>query len=112
MKLMIAGILLLSSTAFAKEMKFDCRTSFNGQVVGRTMVPLMNQRSPMPFAKFESFSYFLAPKADGKIELQSFNIADPSRSYASASIKVPGDYVELSIWNNAYLMEVRCTLAN
>lgn len=110
MKFVILASLLFSFTSFAKDMNLSCKASFNMETVFESEVTLGNEK--VNVGEFENFIYFVTQKADGRVELQSHDMDEPSRSYATASLKNVGDYVELSIWNRAYIMDVRCTLLN
>ncbi len=110
MKMIVLVSLLFSFSSFAKEMNFSCKATYNMETVLDTKATLGEQK--VNFGGFDNFNYSLSQQADGKIELQSYDVSEPSRSYAVASVKNPGDYVELSIWNRNFVMGVRCTLHN
>lgn len=98
--------LLLTGTTFGQV--FHCTGTYNSDSKLDKKVELGSQMTT--FGALDAFNFHLQRKADGRIELQASNMEEPSRSYATASIKNPGDNVELSIWTKYYLMEVRCAL--
>lgn len=108
MKFLTLASLLMSFSSFAQAQNFLCKATYNLETVLKEKVSL--EKSPVTFGGFESFTFHLQRKADGRIELQASNMDEPSRSYATAALKNTGDNVELSVWTNQYIMEVRCTL--
>jgi|SRR5690606_399278 len=110
MKLLVTALFLLTSVAFAEAQTFHCKATYNLETALDEKVNL--ESKPVTFGSAEAFNFHLQKKADGRIELQASNMEEPSRSYATASMKNPGDNVELSVWTNFYVMEVRCTLMN
>lgn len=110
MKYLALAPLILTGIVFAGPDNFHCKATYNLETALDKKVNLEN--TPVTFGGVDAFNFHLQRKADGRVELQASNMEEPSRSYATASIKNPGDNVELSIWTKYYLMEVRCTLAN
>ena len=108
MKTLITSILFLTSIAFAEAQTFQCKATYNLETAFDRKINL--EDTPITFGEAEAFNFHLQRKDDGRIELQASNMEEPSRSYATALIKNPGDNVELSVWTNFYIIEARCTL--
>jgi hypothetical protein len=108
--LFVALFALASISAFAQETKLQCKATYNLDTVIETEVNLGHAERNKSFGEFEGFQFFLSDNGNNVVELQSLNIYEPSRSYATAKISEAGSFVELSIWTREYLLEVRCTL--
>lgn len=112
MKYIATALLALSFSSFAaaKVTTFNCVATYNADKILEAEVKLDSSRTTaLSFGQTEDFEFFLNNTKDGAVELQSLNIYEPSRSYATAKISGPGSFVELSIWNRNFIMEVRCT---
>ena len=107
MKFLTLASLFFVSSAFAQNQNFQCKATYNLETVVDEKVSL--EKSVVTFGSYEAFKFHLQKKADGRIELQASNMDEPSRSYATATMNKAGDNVELSVWTNFYMMEVRCT---
>lgn len=107
MKWILILATFISANAFAN---FHCEVSYNLETVLAGEAELKN--SKIQLGEFQQFRFYLSKKNDGKVELESYNMEDPSRSYAASFVKEIGDTVELSIWNNFHIMTAKCTLAN
>ena len=102
--------LTLSTVASAKVQSLKCVATYNADKVLETEVKLdTTSTASLSFGEAEGFQFFLTNTKEGAVELQALNIYEPSRTYATAKLKEVGSYVELSIWNRAFIMEVRCT---
>lgn len=109
MKLLFVSLLALASSAEAQAGRpLFCKALYNNETVLAHEVEVKNERAT--FGEFDEFTFYLTAKNDNKVELQSYNAADPSRSYATAILKDAGDVVELSIWNNFHILDVQCKL--
>lgn len=109
MKTTLALLLTLGSFAVAAETKLQCKATYNMDTVLETEVTLGHAERNKSFGEFEGFQFFLSDNGNNVVELQTLNIYEPSRSYATAKITEAGSFVELSIWNREFLLEVRCT---
>lgn len=109
MKYLLIASALLSSQVFAKELKLNCVATYNSDKVLDTQVVLASGQSNLVIGGAEEFDFILSSKANDVVELQAFNSGEPSRTYATATIKAANSIVELSIWKRDLLMEVRCT---
>jgi hypothetical protein len=107
--LFISLFALASMNSFAHETKLQCKATYNMDTVLETEVTLGHAERNKSFGEYEGFQFFLSDNGSGIVELQSLNIYEPSRSYATAKISEAGSFVELSIWTREYILEVRCT---
>ena len=109
MKTTLALLLALGSFSAFAETKLQCKATYNLDTVLETEVTLNNSERNKSFGEYEGFQFFLSDNGNNIVELQMLNIYEPSRSYATAKISEAGSFVELSIWNREFLLEVRCT---
>lgn len=101
--------LLVSFGALASGHKLTCIASYNSEKVLETSFTLNPKERNKSFGEIESFEFFVSENSDEMIELQAYNINEPSRSYATANLSKLSSFVELSIWKREFLMEVKCT---
>lgn len=108
MKYIIIAMTLLSSQVFAKEITLNCSTKVNSEKVSDTHVVLKPGQSNVNFGAVDGFSFLLSSKANNVIELQLYNVDEPSRTYATAPMKGAGSFVELSQWKREFILDLRC----
>ena len=107
----ILAIILATFESWAsRDLNLRCTAIHNLDKVIETEIILKSTDKDITFGEYEDFKFIISSKGDETIEIQSLNILEPSRSYATGKLKLPGSFVELSIWNRAYILDVRCTL--
>ena len=110
LKLILALSILLSTQAFAKDFNLKCMAKYNADKVLETEVKLAGGARGVSFGEAEGFEFILTQSGEKTVELQAHNIFGESRSYATAQLTDASSYVELSLWNREFIMEVRCTM--
>jgi hypothetical protein len=100
--------LFTSLSAVASPMQLNCVVSYNLGKVFETEVSLSEGEKNKTFGAFEQFEFFLSSNANNSVELQSYEMVGPSRSYATAKLSEKGSSVELSVWKREYILDVRC----
>lgn len=107
MKILLAMIFfpLLSQAA---DHQLSCSISLNLEKVLERPVTLPEKASNYQFATFQDFRFFLTDTGN-KVELQIFNPADPSRTYAIANLDQSKE-IELTLWKREYLLTAHCAL--
>ena len=101
--------LIVSFSAQATGHNLTCVASYNSEKVLETSFTLNPKERNKSFGEIEGFEFLVSENSAEVIELQAYNIYEPSRSYATANLSKPSSFVELSIWKREFLMEVRCT---
>jgi hypothetical protein len=109
MKYLLIASALLSSQAFAKDMTFNCMAKLNAGQVFESQVVLKPGQSNLTIGGVEGINFLLSSKSNGVIELQLYNPEEPSRTYATTSFKGAGSFVEISLWKQDYMLDLRCT---
>lgn len=93
----------------SNDLKLTCTAIHNLDKVVETEVVLSSEDKNRTFGEYQEFKFIISSKQDEKVEIQSLNINEPSRTYATGQLSTPGSYVELSVWNREYILDVRCT---
>lgn len=101
--------LIVSFGAFGRGHNLSCTASYNSEKVLETSFTLNPKERNKSFGEIEGFEFLVSENSDDVIELQAYNMYEPSRSYATANLSQPSSFVELSIWKREFLMEVKCT---
>ncbi len=104
---MIALLLSMTTQAFA--LNFHCEASKNMDVIVSQDVSLATNERNKSFAEADEFIFYLSDNGKNIVELQTLHIYEPTRSYATALITAPGQFIQLSVWKRDYLLEVICT---
>jgi hypothetical protein len=107
---LLATILATFESFASRDLNLKCTAIHNLDKVLETEVILKPTDKDITFGEYEDFKFIISSKGENTIEVQSLNILEPSRSYATGKLTLPGSFVELSIWNRAYILDVRCTL--
>ncbi len=89
---------------------FVCEATYNTDSILKTEVKLGANERNKAIADLEEFVFYLSDNKNNVVELQTLNRYEPTRTYATAKVMNPGDFVQLSIWKREYLLEVTCTL--
>lgn len=108
MKQLILLSFFMSSTAIADH-SLNCRVDFNLQTVVEKSVRLPKDARNFSFATYNEFEFFLTDTGKN-IELQIFNPAEPSRSYAIADFNKTSE-VDLTLWKRDFLLSTKCMSA-
>ena len=106
----LATILATFELWASGDLKLKCIANHNLDKVLETNITLKPTDNDKTLGEYEEFKFIISSKGDETIEIQSLNIVEPSRSYATGKLTHPEDFVELSIWNREYILDVRCTL--
>lgn len=104
--LLISSLLLVTTNVFA--MDFHCEATYNNNVIVSQDVTLSSNERNKAFAEVDEFVFYLSDNGKNVVELQTLHMYEPTRSYATALITSPGQFVQLSIWKRDYLLEVIC----
>jgi hypothetical protein len=107
---LLATILATFKLWASSELVLKCTAIHNLDKVVETEVNLKPTDREKTFGKYEEFKFIISSKGDQTVEIQSLNLIEPSRSYATGKLTHLGDFVELSVWNRDYILDVRCTL--
>lgn len=108
MKRLLPFILFsLSANAFAVR-SLSCGASFNSDSLFEADV-LVKEKERKLFGELAGLEFFVTDKGQNRIELEVFNKYEPSRSYAESTFSGEGSFVNLVIWRQDYLLEVRCS---
>lgn len=105
--LILSALVIFSANAFAKD--FHCEANYNTEVIMSQDVTLSSNERNKAFAEVNEFIFYLSDNGKNVFELQTLHMYEPTRSYATAHITAPGQFVQLSIWKRDYLFEVICT---
>lgn len=107
----IFGILplMMSFGALGQGHKLSCVASFNSEKVLESTFTLSPKERNKSFGEIDGFEFLVSENSENVIELQAYNMMEPSRSYATANLSQASSFVELSIWKREFLMEVKCT---
>jgi len=108
--LILATIMATSELWASRDLNLRCTAIHNLDKVLETEIILKPTDKDITLGEYEDFKFIISSKGDETIEVQSLNILDPSRSYATGKLTLPGEFVELSIWNREYILDVRCAL--
>lgn len=100
---------IMSFPALAAGHKLSCEATYNSEKVLETSFTLNPKERNKSFGEFEGFEFLISENAGELIELQAYNMYEPSRTYATAKLIETNSFVELSIWKREFLLEVRCT---
>ena len=101
--------LFMSLGAIAGGLNLSCVATYNSTKVLETSFTLNPKERNKSFGEIEGFEFLVSENSTEVIELQAYNMYEPSRSYATANLSQPSSFVELSIWKREFLMEVKCT---
>lgn len=104
MKSLLLTTLLVSSSAFAMELR--CEAKYNAETVLSTNISLKDKAA---IGEIEGFRFMASAKAQNVVEIEAYNAYEPSRTYATGSLDKTGAFVDLAVWKREFLMEVRCT---
>lgn len=102
-------VLGFSLTATAKDMKLTCTAQRNLDLVVSEEISLAPGAKNIVFGDFEEFRFYVTDKGSDIIEVQAYNGAESSRTYATGKLTAEGDFVEASVWNRELILDVRCT---
>lgn len=105
----LATIFAISQSIASSEMNLKCTAIHNLDKVMETEIKLKQTDKEKVIGEFEGFKFMVSSKGDNLIEIQSLNLDEPSRSYATGKVDNHGSYVELSVWNRNYILDFRCT---
>ncbi len=108
--LILATILATFELWASRDLNLRCTAIHNLDKVLETEIILKSTDKDITLGEYEDFKFIISSKGDETIEIQSLNIVEPSRSYATGKLTHPEDFIELSIWNREYILDVRCTL--
>lgn len=100
---------LISFQALAKDLDLKCIASHNAQVVLDRNIRLVSGTRGLFIGKAAGLDLILTHSGEYTVELQAFNVYEPSRTYATANISEAGSFVDLSIWKREFVVEARCT---
>jgi hypothetical protein len=104
------ALFFISASALANSFNLHCIVKHDSQLVIDSDVVLGNGQRNMMFGEYNGFEFILSDNGNRIVELQSFNLYEPARVYATAKLESKGQFVEAAIWKREYLLEVRCTL--
>lgn len=103
-------LLLLSTEAFAGPLELNCEASYNLEKVLQSKVTLEENEKNKAFGDFNQFTFYISSQGKDVLELQVLNHNEPSRTYATSVVNAEHNFVDLSIWNRDFLLDVRCSL--
>ncbi len=100
---------LLSVSAFASKVELSCGLYHNLELVDTVQVVLQDQQKNKVVQEYGMFQVILSSTGLDEIELQVLNLMDPSRSYATGTLKNTGEKIQLSIWTREFILDSKCT---
>lgn len=104
----ILALILFPLFSHASAHQLSCSISLNLDKVVDVQVLLPANANNYQFATFQDFRFFLTDTGN-KVELQIFNPADPSRTYAIANLDQSKE-IELTVWKREYLLTTQCVV--
>lgn len=105
-KSIIALINLLPLSLFANPLNLNCTALLNYEKLSAAAVTINDMQTNQRWGEYQQFRFLISRKAN-QIELQLFDGAEPSRTYASSDFKTT-NFVELTIWKNEFLLTLKC----
>lgn len=106
--LLIVMFLAMSFNTFAEDL--ICSVNLNTEPVAETPVTV-DVNAKVVYAEMDGFRFFVTNKGNSKFEIEVFNAAEPSRSYASGKLLDATDELSWSVWSRDYLIDSTCKLA-
>lgn len=107
--LILTTIFATSHLMASDDLKLKCTALHNLDKVMETAVNLKQTDKEKVIGEFEGFKFMISSKGGHLVEIQSLNIEEPSRTYATGKLNSEDSYVELSVWNRNYILDFRCT---
>lgn len=89
------------------DFRLSCQAQINYEKLFALEVTLSDQTSNQRWGEYQQFRFFLSRKGP-VVELQLFDGAEPSRSYASADLE-KSNFIELIIWKNELILNLKCS---
>lgn len=109
MKTTILLLLALASfAASAAEMTLQCRGYRNYEILLENEVRIGDLEKNIQVGELEEYQIIVSSLGNDKIELQGYNMSEPSRTYATTTMAKAGDMIELAVWKREFLLEVKC----
>lgn len=108
-KLTVAIIFLLVSSLVGAEDLF-CNVSVNTEVVAATEFAVA-PKTKMTYVLVEGYTFSIANLGESKYELEIYDSAGATRSYATAYLRATTDQLGWTLWSRDILLETSCKLA-
>lgn len=110
MKISLLLLAILPFSAWGKDLALDCELKHNQTLIFTRSLTLKTGQKNVSVGSYDLFEVLVSSKSAQEIELQIYNAAEPSRSYATGVLKDKLSQVELSLWTREFLMEAHCRL--
>lgn len=101
--------LLLLGSSFALAEDLICGVRMNTQPVLERKVSLTPNAADA-LAEFEGFRLKLRNLSDGRFEIEAYDSAATTRSYAEAHLRTSKDTLKWTFWSRDILLETSCAL--
>ncbi|GEM_PF-6758724 len=103
----LALALTFSTSIVASEL--TCNIKINSEDVHNTSFEV-SEGQRIKFADSPDLKFSLKAMTKDKFELEAFDLAVPSRTYAIGRLKDRGDDLNYTLWTRDLLIEVNCEL--
>jgi hypothetical protein len=102
---------LICSNLFAPPVdrleELSCQMQVNGSVVATSNVKVA-PRSTVKVVEIEGFLAKVTSRGESRFELEIYDPATPSRSYAEGVLRASSDQLKWSLWRRDILLEFAC----
>lgn len=106
----LMSLLTVSSLSYAQNMTLNCKASQNYESMFESVVTLSPNQKNVAVGSVGNFDIIVSSLGDSKVELQAYNVMEPSRTYATAVLTSTTPSITLSVWTREFIMEVSCDL--
>jgi hypothetical protein len=109
LKIIIFILLALPLCATAQALNLQCTAKHNLDLIVEEDIQLSSGVKNKLIGSFDDFRFYVSDKGDDMIEVHAYSISLSSRTYATARLKSSEDFVEASVWNREFMLDLRCT---